>query len=272
MVLFAFVLTRTEGGPEKKPVKGIKTIRVLVPCYKEGLDILKPTVTGALTAPVPEGYTKHVYMLDDGRDEEKRKWVESLEQAGALAHYRIRPKKPNQVNGKATNLNYTLRYFYGPPDTEEQVFEEGERERNGWHNPNEELIAIFDADQICGHDFFMRALSAMGDCSLLLTPQCFHNVPPYIDVFNHSNTQFYEYMLPALDAWGCVSCTGTNYLLRSDSIKAMGYFAEDAVNEDYVLSLMLKRHGFKSKYLKEYLAAGEAPEDLRNIFKQRSRW
>lgn len=273
VVLYAFVLTRTGGGPEKKPVTDIKIIRALIPCYKEGLDIVKPTVTGALTAPVPEGYTKHVYLLDDGRDDEKRKWIESLQQTNPLVHYRIRPKKPNQVNGKSTNMNYTLRYLYGPPDTEEQVYEtDGAEPGHERNNAKEELIAVFDADQICGHDFFMRALSAMGECALLLTPQCFHNVPPYIDVFNHTNTQFYEYMLPALDTWGCVSCTGTNYLLRSDAIKAMGYFAEDAVNEDYVLSLMLKRHGFKSKYLREYLAAGEAPEDLRNIFKQRSRW
>jgi hypothetical protein len=34
----------------------------------------------------------------------------------------------------------------------------------------------------------------------------------------------------------------------------------------------LKRLGYQAVYLKEYLAYGEAPEEMRNIFRQRSRW
>ncbi len=34
----------------------------------------------------------------------------------------------------------------------------------------------------------------------------------------------------------------------------------------------LSRLGYHSIYLKEYIAYGEAPEELRNIFRQRSRW
>lgn len=34
----------------------------------------------------------------------------------------------------------------------------------------------------------------------------------------------------------------------------------------------LKAGGFKGRYLAEYLAVGEAPEELRNVLRQRSRW
>jgi cellulose synthase/poly-beta-1,6-N-acetylglucosamine synthase-like glycosyltransferase len=34
----------------------------------------------------------------------------------------------------------------------------------------------------------------------------------------------------------------------------------------------LKSAGFQGRYLAEYLAVGEAPEELRNILRQRSRW
>jgi cellulose synthase/poly-beta-1,6-N-acetylglucosamine synthase-like glycosyltransferase len=34
----------------------------------------------------------------------------------------------------------------------------------------------------------------------------------------------------------------------------------------------LKAAGFSGRYLPEYLAVGEAPEEARNIFRQRSRW
>jgi cellulose synthase/poly-beta-1,6-N-acetylglucosamine synthase-like glycosyltransferase len=36
--------------------------------------------------------------------------------------------------------------------------------------------------------------------------------------------------------------------------------------------MMLKAKNYKAGYLNEYLAIGEAPEEPRNIFRQRSRW
>ena len=34
----------------------------------------------------------------------------------------------------------------------------------------------------------------------------------------------------------------------------------------------LKAAGFKGRYLAEYLAVGEAPDEIRNVCRQRSRW
>jgi cellulose synthase/poly-beta-1,6-N-acetylglucosamine synthase-like glycosyltransferase len=34
----------------------------------------------------------------------------------------------------------------------------------------------------------------------------------------------------------------------------------------------LKSAGFKGRYLCEYLAVGEAPDEIRNVCRQRSRW
>jgi hypothetical protein len=34
----------------------------------------------------------------------------------------------------------------------------------------------------------------------------------------------------------------------------------------------MKAKGYKAGYLNEYLAIGEAPEEVRNVFRQRSRW
>ena len=38
------------------------------------------------------------------------------------------------------------------------------------------------------------------DIGMILSPQKFHNVPKYQDIFNHSNIHFWEYMLPGFDA------------------------------------------------------------------------
>ena len=50
-------------------------IRVLIPCYKEELEIVQKTVIAARTAILPEGVLRTIYLCDDGKDPEKRAWV-----------------------------------------------------------------------------------------------------------------------------------------------------------------------------------------------------
>ncbi len=52
----------------------------------------------------------------------------------------------------------------------------------------------------------------------------------------------------------------------------MGWFPDYTITEDYALGMELKMAGRKGAYLAEYLAAGEAPLEVRNVFRQRSRW
>lgn len=56
-----------------------------------------------------------VYILDDGKDPDKKTWVESLKDPGMLytpGHIKTGP----EVNGKACNLNATLRALF-PADS-----------------------------------------------------------------------------------------------------------------------------------------------------------
>ena len=39
-----------------------------------------------------------------------------------------------------------------------------------------------------------------------------------------------------------------------------------------MLGMVLKQHKWHCRYVEEYLAVGEAPEQVRNCFQQRSRW
>lgn len=50
-------------------------VRVLVPCYKEELEIIQKTVLAALNATLPAGCARTVYLCDDGKDPEKRAWI-----------------------------------------------------------------------------------------------------------------------------------------------------------------------------------------------------
>jgi hypothetical protein len=68
------------------------------------------------------------------------------------------------------------------------------------------------------------------------------------------------------------SCAGTNYAVRAKALCQVGWYPEYTVGEDYALGMELKQVGRKATYIAERLAAGEAPLNPRDAFRQRSRW
>lgn len=44
------------------------------------------------------------------------------------------------------------------------------------------------------------------------------------------------------------------------------------LTEDFALGMALKMYGWHCRYVQEYLAIGEAPDQIRNCYQQRSRW
>jgi hypothetical protein len=53
-------------------------VRVLVPCYKEDLVIVRRTVMAAYLADLPDGCSRTIYICDDGKDPKKRKFCDSM--------------------------------------------------------------------------------------------------------------------------------------------------------------------------------------------------
>jgi cellulose synthase/poly-beta-1,6-N-acetylglucosamine synthase-like glycosyltransferase len=52
-------------------------IRVMIPCYKEDIDIVKKTIEAAAAATLPADCGRTIYLCDDGKDPEKRKFMAS---------------------------------------------------------------------------------------------------------------------------------------------------------------------------------------------------
>ena len=86
-------------------------IRVLVPCYKEELGIVQRTVLAALAAHLPGSCARTVYLCDDGRDAEKRRWVASLGRHDLL-YVAGRMHIVGETNGKSGNVNNATRQIY----------------------------------------------------------------------------------------------------------------------------------------------------------------
>lgn len=231
--------------------------RILVPCYKESLEIVEATCRAAMEADLPFMTKRTLYLCDDGNDPAKREMIERMGPDCVYVTGRVRD--PNgEINGKSNNLNNCLKMIY--PD--------------GAEVPVSEVVVVFDADMVAQPNFYTKALECMIDdkVSLILTPQGFHNVNAQRDIFNNLNLSFWEYILPGCDAFGYIACTGTNFIIRSKSLAECGFFPNFTITEDYALGMLMKAKGMQAKYLNEYLAIGEAPEEIRNIFRQRSRW
>lgn len=85
-------------------------IRVLIPCYKEDLEIVQRTVLAAREADLPAGCARTIYLCDDGKDPDKRAWIATLGPDVVYVSGRIRKK--GEMNGKSGNLNNVARQIY----------------------------------------------------------------------------------------------------------------------------------------------------------------
>ena len=220
-------------------------VDILVPTYGEPLEVLERS----LIACCHQNYPNHcVWVLDDsGRDE-----VREL----ALRHGCHYRHRPTRTHAKAGNLNDGLQHCSG------------------------ELLAVFDADFIPQRDFLECCIGFLQDPSvgLLQTPQTFINADPVMRNLGMERwllpdeESFYRWIEPVRDGWGAVVCAGTAFLARRSAIDSVGGFKEQAISEDFVTGLRLRRKGWKLLYLQQKLSAGLAAETMADFVRQRQRW
>ena len=61
-------------------------------------------------------------------------------------------------------------------------------------------------------------------------------------------------------------------MVRANALLEVGGSPQYTLTEDYALGMELKKYGWHCRYVQEYLAIGEAPDQIRNCYQQRSRW
>lgn len=100
-------------------------------------------MTAALSAEVPPGVERTVYLCDDGKSEEKRAFIGSLGPEAKYVTGRIR--KSGEINGKSANVNNCLRNIIFP-----------EYEGRPQDISLRELIVVFDADMAARKNFLLK--------------------------------------------------------------------------------------------------------------------
>lgn len=225
-------------------------VDVFICTYNEERAILERTMLGARGM----AYSNlRVWVLDDGR----RPWLAELA-AELGCNYLTRP---DNAHAKAGNINHALHHVAAldhPPD----------------------FVSILDADFVPNSGFLLRTLALFreDDVGIVQTPQHFINPDPIqanlhaSDAWPDEQRYFFDVLMPAKDAWGTAFCCGTSSVIRMRALATAGGFPTDSVTEDYLLTLRLKQHGYRTVYLNERLSLGLAPEGIKEYITQRSRW
>ncbi len=224
------------------------TVDVFIPTYNEPLEVVKPSVYGALDMEYPRDRFR-VILLDDGRRPE---FQEFCEQIGC--EYLTRP---DNKGAKAGNINYALT------------------------QTNAEFIAIFDCDHVPTTGFLLATLGWLvkdPKLAMVQTPHHFYSPDPFERNLTPGETVpsegllFYGLIQPGNDLWNASFFCGSCAVIRRTALEEVGGVPHVTVTEDCHCSLKMQRLGWGTAYLQIPLAAGLATERLIGHIGQRMRW
>jgi cellulose synthase (UDP-forming) len=215
------------------------TIDVLITVAGEPLDIVEKTLVAATAMDYPH----QVFILDDGQAAEIAELAKKYN-AGYVT-------RNNRLWAKSGNLN------------------------NGLKSSSSDFFAIFDADQVPKPDFITKMLPYMKDEKLAMvqSPQHYGNTDKFIASGTaQAQEVFYKHVCPSKNISNSAFCVGTNVIFRRTAINEIGGIAQVGHSEDIWTSLLLHEANWKTLFVNEILAIGQAPEKISSFFKQQLRW
>lgn len=214
-------------------------VDVFVTVYGEDVDVIRRTVAAALAM-----HGRHrTWILDDGRSDEVRDLASEL---GARYVRRL-----SSGGAKAGNVNHALTLAKA------------------------EYFAIFDADFVPDPAFLQETLPFMVDdrVAFVQTPQAYGNLHTTVARgAAYMQAVFYRFIQPGRNRFNAAFCVGTNVLFRRTAIEDVDGICTDSKSEDVWTSLALHERGWRSVFIPEVLAVGQAPETIEAYSKQQLRW
>ncbi len=215
------------------------TVDVFITTCGEDVDVIKKTVKAAISM---RG-RHNTWVLDDGKSDAVRDLAASL---GARYVRRL-----SSGGAKAGNVNHALTLAKG------------------------DFFAIFDADFVPHRDFLIETVPFFVDpkVAFVQTPQTYGNLHTVVARgAGYMQTVFYRFIQPGRNRFNAAFCVGTNVVFRRTAIDDVDGMYTDSKSEDVWTSLRLHERGWRSVFIPDVLAVGEAPETIEAYSKQQLRW
>ncbi|WP_446742161.1 UDP-forming cellulose synthase catalytic subunit [Silvibacterium acidisoli] len=223
-------------------------VDLLIPTYNEPMSIVRYTALASLNIDWPADKL-HVYILDDGKREEFRKFAEE-----AGVGYMTRS---DNKHAKAGNINRALQRLTSP------------------------YVAIFDCDHVPTRSFMQMTIGWFlrdRNLGMLQTPHHFYSPDPFernlnqFRIIPNEGELFYGIVQDGNDFWNATFFCGSCAVLRRTALDEIGGIAVETVTEDAHTSLRMQMNKWNTAYINIPQAAGLATERLSGHVKQRIRW
>ena len=105
------------------------------------------------------------------------------------------------------------------------------------------------------------------------TPQTYANLHTTVARgAGYMQTVFYRFIQPGRNRFNAAFCVGTNVLFSRAAIDDVGGMYTDSKSEDVWTSIRLHERGWRSVFIPDVLAVGDAPESVEAYSKQQLRW
>src|ERR1700729_2440489 len=223
-------------------------VDLLIPTYNEPLNVVRYTALAAMNIDWPADKL-NVYILDDGKREEFRRFAEE-----AGIGYMTRD---DNKHAKAGNINCALARLDSP------------------------YVAIFDCDHVPTRSFMQVTLGWFlrdSKLAMLQTPHHFYSPDPFernlnqFRIIPNEGELFYGIVQDGNDFWNATFFCGSCAVLRRTALDEIGGIAVETVTEDAHTSLRMQMNGWNTAYINIPQAAGLATERLSGHVRQRIRW
>jgi cellulose synthase (UDP-forming) len=138
-----------------------------------------------------------------------------------------------------------------------------------------DYFCIFDADFVPDERFLIETMPFFTDANVAFvqTPQHYGNLRNFVSRgAGYMQTVFYRFVQPGRNHFNAAFCVGTNVVFRRSAIDDVGGMYTDSKSEDVWTSLMLHERGWRSVYIPDVLATGDAPDTIEAYTKQQLRW
>lgn len=242
------------------------TVDVFIPTYSEPMDVVAPTLLGAMEIDYPKDKLR-VYALDDGyprslttEDPEQRAVLqERTRQLQLLCerHGAVWLSRDKNVHAKSGNLNAAMKQTDG------------------------EFVLVLDADHVPTKDIVKNMVGGFlkdERLAFVQSPHFFLNADPIeknLGLFNKipaENDMFYRVVQKGLDLWNTSFFCGSAALLRRKALEDVGGFSVDSITEDASTSVKMHQRKWRSAYVGVPMVAGLQPETFAGFIVQRLRW
>jgi len=156
-------------------------------------------------------------------------------------------------DGKPSTLNYALKHAKG------------------------EILAFFDADNVPEPNILQRVVRYFNDSSVAAVQGrlCVINADENMltKFVSYEEAAWFEAYLRGKDTLNLfVHLKGSCQFIRRSVLEKLKGFDEEALSEDMELSARLTEMGYRIKYASDVRSWQETPSNIRQFFKQRTRW